>query len=153
MKRSTAMLAGAATMALAAGAVASSPAMADPIPVATSYADLLNPVPNAMERLAADDANQPAARMELAQYGGPVDHHHHQQQYNQYDQNGGQGYNNHHHHQQIYNRYDQNRGHRYHHHHHNRRWYQSNGYNWDGYRWVLRPVHHHHHHHHNNGYL
>jgi hypothetical protein len=83
MKRSTAMLAGAATVALAAGAVASSPAMAEPIPAAASYADLLEPVPNAMERLAVADANQPAAHVELAQYGGPVNHHHHHHHHHQ----------------------------------------------------------------------
>ncbi len=77
MKRTTAMLAGAATVALAAGAMTTSAAMADPIPVATSYADLLEPVPNAMERLAVADANAPAAHMELAQWGGPNFHHHH----------------------------------------------------------------------------
>jgi hypothetical protein len=71
------MLAGAATVALAAGALATIPALADPIPVATSYADLLEPVPNAMERLAVADANPPAAHLELAQYGGPNYHHHH----------------------------------------------------------------------------
>ena len=120
MKRSTTMLAGAATVALAAGAMASSPAMADPIPVATSYADLLVPVPNAMERLAADDANQPAAHMELAQYGGPMNHHHH--------------HHHHHHNRRWYraNGYYYNGGqwilrpvHHHHHHHHH---HHQNGY-------------------------
>ena len=120
MKRSTAMLAGAATVALAAGALATSPAMADPIPLATSYADLLEPVPNAMERLASADANPPAAQMELAQW----------------DNRGGGNYHHHHHH--------------HHHHYRNRAWYRSNGYSWDGGRWVFRPVHHHHHHHHHH---
>ncbi len=77
MKRSTVMLSCAATAALAAGTTISSPAMADPIPAATSYADLLEPVPDAMERLAADDANQPAAHLQLAQYQGNYHHHHH----------------------------------------------------------------------------
>ena len=124
MKRSSVMLAGAATAALAAG-VAASPAMAEPIPAAMSYADLLQPVPNAMERLAASDANQAAGRVELAQYYRNDDrgnYHHH-----------------HHHHHHNWRR--------------NRAWYLNNGYSWYGNQWVRRPVYHHHHHHHDqDGY-
>ena len=120
MKRSTAILAGAATVALAAGGMTASPAIADPIPVATSYADLLVPVPDAMERLAAADANQPAAHLELAQWNG---------------QQNGNYHHHHHHHHHVYR---------------NRGWYRANGYSWDGGRWVLRPRHHHHHHHHHH---
>jgi len=77
------MLAGAATAVMAAGAMASAPAMADPIPVATSYADLFEPVPNAMERLSADDASQPTAHLELAQWApGNYHHHHHHHHHN-----------------------------------------------------------------------
>jgi hypothetical protein len=104
-----------------AGTAAAAPASAEPIPAAASYADLLQPVPDAMSRLTADDAahqNAPAKLFD-AQYnpGGPYAHHHH-----------------HHHH-----------------HHHSRRWYFQHGYIWNGGVWVLRPVrryHHHHHHHH-----
>jgi hypothetical protein len=164
MKRSTAMLVGAATAALAVSSVATTPAMAEPIPAASSYADLFEPVPNAMARLAADDASQPAARLQLAQYqgdnnGGGYDqqHHHH---HAQGDYSGG-GYNQHHHHHQAQGDYNggYNRGYNQHHHHHhyrnrnrNRAWYRSNGYSWYGGRWVIRPVHHHHHHHHHDGY-
>lgn len=110
-----------AAAVVAAGAVVAAPASADPIPAAASYADLLQPVSNAMSRLSADDTarqNAPAQLFE-AQYnpGGPIDHHHH-----------------HHHH-----------------HHHNRRWYSQHGYIWNGRTWVLRPRHHHHHHHHHEG--
>lgn len=49
------------------------------VPPAQSYADLLNPVPNAVEMLRADNAAQAtrsAARVQLVQY-----HHHHHHQY------------------------------------------------------------------------
>jgi hypothetical protein len=45
------------------------------VPPAQSYADLLAPIPNAVEMLQADNlarVNQPRARVQLAQY-----HHHH----------------------------------------------------------------------------
>jgi len=152
MKRTTAMLAGAATAALAVG-VAVSPAIAEPIPAATSYADLLQPVPNAMERLAASDASQATGRVELAQYY----------------RNDDRGYYHHHHHHHwrrdrawyLNNGYYWSDGRWilrpvYHHHHHDwrrdRAWYLSNGYIWYGNQWVRRPMHHHHHHHHHDGY-
>jgi hypothetical protein len=56
MKRNMAMLTSAAVAALVAGAAARPSAASEPIPQAHSYADLLVPVPNAMERLAASDA-------------------------------------------------------------------------------------------------
>ena len=80
METKTINMIGAAAV-IAVGAATASPATADPIPPAASYADLLQPVPNAMSRLNADDAARQNAPAELyqAQYnpGGPVDHHHH----------------------------------------------------------------------------
>ena len=127
MKRKTAMMMGAAA-ALTAG-----PALAQPVtppaepavPAASSYADLLQPIPNAVERLKIADLQEqqaPPARLIEAQYqpyGQPQNHHHH------------------------------------HHHHHDRGWYQSHGYVWWNGAWIIRPAwwgnrRHHHHHHHNS---
>jgi hypothetical protein len=123
------MIAGAAVAALAAGAGASAPVAANPIPKASSYADLFEPVPDAIIRLQASDA-QHAATFQEAQYNG--------NQYNRgYDRRDDRGY---------------DRGRDHHHHHSNyrsRRWYQSHGYSYYGGRWQIRPRHHHHHHHNN----
>lgn len=120
MRFKPAMLAGVAVAAVAAGIPLATPAFADPIPVAATYADLLEPVPGAMERLSQDDANRAeTARLQPAQVWvgvGPRYHHHH-----------------HHHH-----------------HHHSSRWYYDHGYYWSGGIWILRPRHHHHHHHHHH---
>jgi hypothetical protein len=82
MTHKTAMLTGAALMALACGATLA-PAMAEPIPPAFSYADLLVPVPDALARIDADDqaasANAvfiPAAQINV-ELGVPHHHHHH----------------------------------------------------------------------------
>jgi hypothetical protein len=76
-------------------------AMSEPqteITPAASYRDLLDPVPNALSALKADDAKRDEApKVELAQYG----HHHHH----------------HHHHHGFINRIFPGH-HRYHHHHH-----------------------------------
>jgi len=130
MDRKTAMLMGAAAAALATSpALAALPAGEPAVPVASSYAQLLEPIPNAVERLQIADAdtNDQPARLIEAQWA----HHHHHNNYNNYN-----NYNNHHHH-----------------HHHSRWWYQQNGYYWFGGAWVLRPRHHHHHsnyHHHSH---
>ena len=72
------MLTGAALAVLAGGAVLASPAMAQ-VPVAASYADLLEPVPDAADRIQADDqaAATHSALFQQAQWGGPDRHHHH----------------------------------------------------------------------------
>ena len=108
--------------AIAAGSAAAhaSDIVAAPIPLAHSYADLLEPIPNALERLKAADSQAASEEGGLveAQYSpqgpGPAYHHHH------------------------------------HHHHHSRRWYMRHGYFWNGGQWMLRPIHHHHHHHHHH---
>ena len=80
METKTINMIGAAAV-IAVGAATAAPASAEPIPAAASYADLLQPVSDAMSRLTADDAARQNAPAELyrAQYnpGGPVDHHHH----------------------------------------------------------------------------
>lgn len=145
MKLKTVWLAGVAAAALLVGASAPSLAAADPIPQASSYADLLEPVSDASARLAADDAvREQTARLELAQYWyQPRGHHHH-----------------HHHHHHAWQWYRDN-GYYWnggawapipyaHHHHHAAQWYQSRGYYWNGWAWMMRPHYHDHHHHHHH---
>lgn len=98
-------LAGLATMGSAQAAIHSAPNPSEALR-ASSYAELIAPIPNAVALLKADDAvraQRPATDtlndIQLAQ-----DHHHHHQQYRQQSQN-------HHHHQQ-YRQQSQ------HHHHH-----------------------------------
>jgi hypothetical protein len=77
MNRKTAVWLGAAT-ALAAGPALAAPETS-PVPVAASYAELLQPIPNAVERLKAADA-QPdlrPARLIDVQYNAHHHHHHH----------------------------------------------------------------------------
>ena len=118
MHTKTAMLAGAAATAIAACSAQALPAMAEPIPPAASYAELLEPVPDAFERLRADDAGQAEPRMIQAQSWSRdyADHHHH-----------------HHHHRSA--RWYRDNG------------YRWDGYRWQ-LRRVNRDHHHHHHHHH-----
>jgi hypothetical protein len=135
----------------AAAALATTPCLAAPsaeepaVPPAASYAELLQPIPNAVERLArsnAEIAARPPVLVE-AQYVAPDQEHHH-----------------HHHHHHSNDWYRQNgytwsgsawviRPQSHHHHHHSRSWYQRNGYYWYNGAWVLRPQDHHHHHHNN----
>ena len=88
MENKTAKLIGVAA-AVATGTMMSAPAqaVAQPVPVAHSYADLLMPVPDAVSRLAADDAAAPAQVM-----GGDdaYRHHHHHHHHNRrwYRQHG-----------------------------------------------------------------
>lgn len=122
MTRKTRILAGTAAFALAGGAVLVPPVMADPIPQAATYADLLEPVPDAMTRIHADDA---LATTRMAIPGGA-----------QMIPTGidvGIGINLHHHH--------------HHHHHHHAGWYRAHGYYWNGYGWVVAPPPYWHHHH------
>ena len=108
---------------------------------AASYADLLQPIPNAVERLAQANA-EAAARPPMLIQAQYQEHHHH-----------------HHHHSADW--YRQNgyvwsglawvlapRGH-HHHHHHSNDWYRHNGYVWSNGGWILAPRPHHHHHHNN----
>jgi hypothetical protein len=82
MNRKTSILMGAAA-ALTAAPVLAAPATspAEPaVPAASSYSDLLQPIPNAVERLKIadmqEDQNAPAGLIK-AQYGQPYNNHHH----------------------------------------------------------------------------
>lgn len=79
MDRKTATLLGAGAALAAGPALASAPATAPAVPIAASYAELLAPIPNAVERLQASDAEVEAQpQLIRAQYmAGPHHHHHH----------------------------------------------------------------------------
>ncbi len=89
--------------ALAPGAATASPVLGADDTTAASYADLLKPIPNAVEKLQASDAllreRESAATLEMAQYY--YHHHHHHHFYRRY-----------YHHHHFYRRFR-------HHHHHN----------------------------------
>jgi hypothetical protein len=81
MDGKTAKMIGAAAATLAAGpALAQAPQEA-PVPAASSYSELLQPIPNAVERLKLADAQDEArAKLIPVQYYGyqyQNDHHHH----------------------------------------------------------------------------
>lgn len=80
MDRRTATLVGAAAALATAPAIAApSNAVAPNVPAATSYAELLEPIPNAVEqlRLADSDAAARPPRLIRAQYDVHHHHHHH----------------------------------------------------------------------------
>jgi hypothetical protein len=115
-----------ATAALIAGSAATqaaTPATDTPaVSAASNYNQLLEPIPNAVERLKVANAQDRAHRAELEkvqfslQLGVPPAYHHH------------------------------------HHHHHSHDWYLRHGYVWFDGRWVTRDFfNHHHHHHHHHG--
>jgi hypothetical protein len=116
MNRKTAMLMGAAA-ALTAGPALAQPAQApaEPaVPAASSYADLLQPIPNAVERLEIADMQEeaaPAPRLIQAQYYQQQYHHHHHHHNRQWYSSHGYVYLNgawvlrphhHHHHHNSY---------------------------------------------------
>ncbi|HEY1878498.1 MAG TPA: hypothetical protein VGG68_01050 [Caulobacteraceae bacterium] len=116
MNRKTAMLMGAAA-ALTAGPALAQPAQApaEPaVPAASSYADLLQPIPNAVERLEIADMQEEAApvpRLIQAQYYQQQHHHHHHHHNRQWYSSHGYVYLNgawvlrphhHHHHHNSY---------------------------------------------------
>jgi dienelactone hydrolase len=142
MEHKTGLMLGAAAAALAGGPALAAPQVApeSAVPVAASYAELLEPIPNAVERLRASDAEAAArpAQLILAQN---EHHHHHHHDSNWYRQNG-----------YVFSggRWVLAAAAHHHHHHHSRSWYRHHGYRWDGSTWVLAPAPHHHHHHHNN---
>jgi len=82
MDKKIAGLLAAAAALTTIGASAATPAATEPVGV-TSYHDLLEPVPNALEALKADDARlaqATAGSIEQVQYRYR-DHHHHHHQY------------------------------------------------------------------------
>jgi hypothetical protein len=67
-----------AAVALAAGPALAAPAAQGPaVPVAASYAELLTPIPNAVERLRVSDAEWQAQQPRLIQVQYAAHHHHH----------------------------------------------------------------------------
>ncbi len=77
-KRMAALLGGTAVLMAIPAAQAAVPASLPGQPLAaSSYAELLEPVPNALEALKADDAAPRPARVQLAQYHHHHHHHHH----------------------------------------------------------------------------
>lgn len=78
MKKLTALLLGGVAAMLTLNAVQAAPIAPAAAPAAQSYAELLQPIPNAATALQADDAlraQQP--KVEMAQYRGYHHHHHH----------------------------------------------------------------------------
>jgi hypothetical protein len=78
MTKLTAVLLGGATAVLTLNSAQAEPAARVAQPAAQSYADLLQPVPNAVAALQADEAaraQQPT--LQLVQFRGHHHHHHH----------------------------------------------------------------------------
>jgi hypothetical protein len=104
MDKKIAGLLGAAAAFATVGAANATTVQANAANPAAGYRDLLNPVPNPVEALKADDArlaNKPAEDVKVAQIGIVVGHHHH-----------------HHHHHHVVPRVVVVPPHRHHHHHH-----------------------------------
>lgn len=116
MHRKTATLVGAAAALATGPGLAATAASGPATPIASSYAQLLEPIPNAVGRLKIADANERAqpARLIEAQWNGDMHHHHHHH---------------HHHNRGWYYRNGyywsggawvlRSRHHHHHHHHHN----------------------------------
>jgi hypothetical protein len=107
-KKIAGLLGAAAALTTMTGAQAA-PAQSTELAAATSYRDLLDPVPNALPLLKADDARLAAeAGTKVAQIsigiGGGGHHHHHSHH--------------HHHHHGVVIRLGHHHHHRHHHHHH-----------------------------------
>jgi hypothetical protein len=144
MRTKTLMLAGAAAVALTGSGLIAPAAMADPIPPAASYADLLQPVPDAAARLDADDARATRdarvipAQLEIGIGIGHHHHHHHHHHHSRrwYRANGyywnGQvwllappprpRYDNRYDNRGYYNGGEYHDHHHHHHHHHHQNW-------------------------------
>jgi hypothetical protein len=85
MDRKTAKMMGAAVALIAIpAAAAAGPVHSQVVPIVHSYAELLEPVSDATELLAASDAEASRARLIEVQYEAPNDHH--QQDGRQYQQ-------------------------------------------------------------------
>ena len=81
MDKKMAALLGAAAALTTLGSAQAAPAPRAPLAAATSYKDLLEPIPNAMAALMDDDAARSqadsGAKLELVQYHHHHHHHHH----------------------------------------------------------------------------
>ena len=78
-RKAATIVSAAAAIAGGTAAVGATPAQAPAVPVAASYAELLEPIPNAVERLKLADAQAASRPAELipAQYYQDYHHHHH----------------------------------------------------------------------------
>jgi hypothetical protein len=102
MDKKLAGLLGAAAALATMSSVQAAPQQAEMAP-ATSYRDLLDPVPNALSQLKAEDAKRgETPKTEVAQISVQVGHHHHH----------------HHHHRGVVVRLGPGHHHYHHHHHH-----------------------------------
>ena len=113
MYRKIAGLLGAAAALTTMGAAAQAmPNVRETVPPANSFADLLEPIPNAVNMLKADDARraqeQSAGSVHLARYYYHHHHHHH-----------------HHHYRRVLPRFFFRHHRFHHHHHHHHRYYRS----------------------------
>jgi hypothetical protein len=101
-KKLAGLLGAAAALTAMTSAQAAAPQQTEMAP-ATSYRDLLDPVPNALSQLKAEDAKRSEApKTEVAQISVQVGHHHHH----------------HHHHRGVVVRLGPGHHHYHHHHHH-----------------------------------
>ncbi len=126
MDKTTLGLVGAiSSLAAVATVPAGSASAVEPVARAQSYAELLDPIPNAVERLALvnSQADRDGARLIDAQYAP----------------DSGRGY-------RDGPRYGDNGPVAHHHHHHHHTYYRRH------YRRYRHYTHHHHHHHHHNNY-
>ncbi|HUC51683.1 MAG TPA: hypothetical protein VMA30_20045 [Xanthobacteraceae bacterium] len=104
-KKLAGLLGAAAALTTMTAAQAATPGQQTEMAPAASYRDLLDPVPNALPALKADDAKRDeAAGTEVAQISVQVGHHHH--------------HHHHHHHGVILRLGPHPRYHHHHHHHH-----------------------------------
>jgi len=101
-KKLAGLLGAAAALTTMTAAQAAAPDQKTEMAPAASYRDLLDPVPNALSALRADDAKRSEAKTELAQVSVQLGHHHHH----------------HHHHRGVVVRVGPGHHHYHHHHHH-----------------------------------
>ena len=107
-KKIAGLLGAAAALATVGGANAATEVQGTPQNPATAYRELLNPVPNAVAALKADDARREAEarNVKTAQISVQLGHHHHHHHHHGVRIRVG-----HHHHHHV-------RHHHHHHHHH-----------------------------------
>ncbi|MDB5483341.1 MAG: hypothetical protein JWO83_4394 [Caulobacteraceae bacterium] len=103
MDKTTPLRVAAAISALVALPAAAAEPASVSVPQAQSYAELLDPIPNAAERLRlADTQEEPRARLIEAQYyPSPADHHHHHHHWRRHRRH----YHHHHHHHHHHSNY------------------------------------------------
>ena len=85
MDKKIAGLLGAAAALTAVTAAQATPALTPELAAATSYRDLLDPIPNAVPLLKAEDARQAdRSANEVAQISVQIGHHHHHHHHHHY---------------------------------------------------------------------